>query len=135
MLISSLFILYAIMLGMIASYFLIEGTHTISFGDIYDQTKRGWWVGDNIALAKSMIVEKSRAYYGFCLLSISFTFQLFALFSNEGDLNFNIPLILAITISVLFPVFTYFITKFLIDKRVSRLLKEYERFQQEKQQK
>lgn len=133
MFISSLFVLVAIVLGIIASYFLIQGARSISFEEIRDQTKRGWWANDNTARAKSMITEKARAYYGFCLLCCSFLCQLIALFINEIGIKKTIPMTPAIIVSAVFALITFFITKCLVAKKERKVWQEYQKIPRDNQ--
>lgn len=123
--ISSILVLIALILGVIGSYFLVKGTHSILFEEIREQIKGGWWVSDNLALAKSMITEKSRARYGFFLLILSFSLQLISVLIDEMSIKIKIPMIPAFIFLVVTALFAYFYTCHLIDKRDKKDWQEY----------
>jgi len=132
MFISSLLVWIALMLGMIASYFLITGTSSVTIEEIRSQTKGGYWLADNVAHARSMMTDKSRAYYGFRLLFFSFLLQIIALFMNEVGFKKTIPMVTAIIISFAISFITYFITKFLTNNREKKELLKYQKIQSER---
>jgi len=115
---SSLIVLNPMVLGIVSCYFLVKGTISVSYREIRGQTKGGFWLRDNIIRAKSMIIEKSRSFYGFVLLYISFVLQLIALLLKEYNYEMSITTRLALSIIIALQLMVFCSVKLLIKKRV-----------------
>jgi len=78
----------ALSLSFIACFFLVQGTLTISAKDIVEMSKAYWY--SNQGLGKRMAQQKADTQVGFCLLLLSFMFQMINLLWPMRWVDFSV---------------------------------------------